>query len=76
MINQAVGGLEFSSAPILCPRPWCSEVITNEIRYHLICLMAAMTAAEAKVDRACIREQSTTFGVAAAKRICDAKNYV
>ena len=28
------------------------------------------------VDRACIREQSKTFDVAAAKRICDPKNYV
>lgn len=42
----------------------------------LIGHMTAMTAAEAKIDRDCIREQSETFGVAAAKRICDSKNYV
>ena len=42
----------------------------------LVILIASVTAAAAKVDKACIREQSKTFGVAAAKRICDPKNYV
>jgi hypothetical protein len=42
----------------------------------LAILMASITAAAAKVDRACIRDARETFGTAQAKRICDPKNYV
>jgi hypothetical protein len=41
----------------------------------LAILVSSISAAAAKVDRACIRENEQTFGAAAAKRICDRKNY-
>jgi hypothetical protein len=42
----------------------------------LAILMASITTAVAKVDRACMREARETFGTAQAKRICDTKNSV
>ena len=39
-------------------------------------LIASITAAAAKVDRACIRDAREIFGTAQAKRICDPKNRV
>jgi hypothetical protein len=39
-------------------------------------MLASITAAVAKVDRACMLEARETFGTAQAKRICDTKNSV
>jgi hypothetical protein len=36
---------------------------------------ASISAAAAKVDRACLRQAEQTFGATVAKRICDRKNY-
>jgi hypothetical protein len=41
----------------------------------LAILIASIGAAAAKVDGDCLRETERTFGAAAAKRICDHKNY-
>jgi hypothetical protein len=52
-----------------------------EVKYTTLLLglaiMASITAADAKVDRACLRgEIGKMFNAADTKRICDPKNYV
>jgi hypothetical protein len=46
------------------------------ILFGLALVLASVVAAPAKVDRACIREATETFGPEQAKRICNSKNYV